>query len=159
MKLPINALRVGRNELKDGTVINVNCKNNARLARMLHLGMPNCRCCGTRPSYIELNEVEPSVISETTTATHYATVIYANGQIATVDHWHPISKGGANDLSNFVAMCNQCNNLKADHIFKSVLDMRLYVMGLRLLRMVGLSLSFKEFRSHLLHQYTWHHII
>lgn len=159
MRLPINALAVGRNELSDGTVLDINCKNNTTLARMLHLGMPKCKCCGSKPSHIELSEIEPSDINRNTTAIYNATLYYSNGQRASVDHWHPLANGGANNISNFVAMCRRCNGDKDYHVFNSLIDLRLYVFGLRVLRVIGLSLSFKEFRSHLIHYYTWHHIL
>ncbi len=40
-----------------------------------------------------------------------------DGHLATLDHVHPRSRGGANfDLNNLVVACSPCNNKKADKL-------------------------------------------
>ena len=39
---------------------------------------------------------------------------------ATVDHIIPRSRGGADDMSNFVMCCDPCNNKKADNVGRFV---------------------------------------
>jgi 5-methylcytosine-specific restriction endonuclease McrA len=38
-------------------------------------------------------------------------------QQATVDHMHPLSKGGENSLRNMVLACKECNTRKADMLY------------------------------------------
>jgi 5-methylcytosine-specific restriction endonuclease McrA len=39
----------------------------------------------------------------------------------TIDHRHPKSKGGKNNLKNYDTMCKRHNDIKADHVEENVL--------------------------------------
>ncbi len=42
------------------------------------------------------------------------TEIETGGEL-TIDHFHPLSKGGTDDLSNLVYCCHRCNSHKSDY--------------------------------------------
>lgn len=47
---------------------------------------------------------------------------------ATIDHKHPISRGGANDRANLVLACALCNHRKADMTAEEFLVYRRFIM-------------------------------
>ena len=154
MRLPVNYLKVGTNQLPDGRAIDVNCKNNPGLAKIFRIGVKPCYCCGSKPSHILITDIDldrhPDAKCSVT-----AQLIFKNGYSGTVDHIKPRSKGGKNDKGNYELMCSRCNFIKQDHIFSSMFDLRLYVLGNRLLRHLGMNWTWHELLAHLRHQYKW----
>jgi len=57
----------------------------------------------------------------------YCTVSEVNyGGELTVDHFHPVSKGGNNELENLVYCCNKCNSYKHNYFPENEDDPRLW---------------------------------
>jgi HNH endonuclease len=48
------------------------------------------------------------------------------GSLLTIDHFHPRSKGGSDDLENFIYACNACNQHKQDYWPKTETDPKLW---------------------------------
>jgi len=40
----------------------------------------------------------------------------SNGAVLEIDHVHPVSKGGSNELSNLQVLCRECNAGKSNHV-------------------------------------------
>lgn len=64
---------------------------------------------------------------------HFGTTIEFHGQVKQLrvewDHFTPFSYSGSCGDDAFVAACQVCNGIKGSHVFDSVEEARLYIVG------------------------------
>lgn len=69
-----------------------------------------CACCGRKGAYYALE-----YSGENIKRAHFN--LYSDdGTLMTKDHVYPKSKGGADDIENFVTMCEKCNARKGNKV-------------------------------------------